>query len=98
MTSNVIPFWQKNCPDTEFGAYFTCLDRDGIVYSTEKFMWMQRRIVWMSSEFFCKLEPNDNWLRLAKNGYDFLTKHGKGPMGRYYFSLQADHVPLLNLF
>ena len=34
LTGNVIPFWQNNCVDKEFGGYFTMLDRDGSVYDT----------------------------------------------------------------
>ena len=37
----VIPFWEEHCVDKEFGGYFTFLDRDGSVYDTEKYMWMQ---------------------------------------------------------
>ena len=47
LTADVIPFWQKNCPDREFGGYFTSLDRDGSVYDSTKYMWMQWRIVYM---------------------------------------------------
>lgn len=93
LTDNVIPFWVKNCRDREFGAYFTCLDRDGSVYDTEKFMWMQWRIVWMFSEFHHKISPEKEWLDLAWDGYKFLTKHGKDKKGRYYFSLLRDGTP-----
>ena len=93
LTDSVIPFWEKHCPDHVNGGYFTCLDRDGSVYDTEKFMWMQWRIVWMFSELYVKLEQRPEWLRLAKSGYDFLTKHGRDSQGRYYFSLTADGRP-----
>jgi len=95
LTGNIIPFWEKNCPDKEYGAYFTCLDRDGSVYDTEKFMWMQWRIVWMFSELYHKLDRNENWIRLAENGYKFLTKHGVDDTGRYYFSLARDGRPAM---
>jgi mannose/cellobiose epimerase-like protein (N-acyl-D-glucosamine 2-epimerase family) len=44
LPESVEPFWRRLCPDPEFGGYFTCLDRDGSVCDTEKFMWMQWRI------------------------------------------------------
>lgn len=91
----VIPFWEKNCPDGEFGAYFTCLDRDGSVFDTEKFMWMQWRIVWMFSELYTKLDQNPKWLEIAKSGYEFLTKHGRDEKGRYYFALARDGQPTM---
>ena len=95
LTEDVIPFWIKNCPDKENGAYFTCLDRDGSVYDTEKFMWMQWRVVWMLCELYQTLEKNPQWLELAKSGYDFLTKYGKDEQGRYYFALTADGKPTM---
>ena len=94
LVNNCIPFWERNCVDKEFGGYFTCLDRDGSVYDTNKFMWMQWRIVWMFSEFYNKLEKNPKWLEIAKNGYEFLTKHGKDAQGRYYFQLNRQGEPV----
>ena len=49
LVDNVIPFWQNNCVDKEQGGYFTMLDRDGSVYDTTKYMWMQWRIVYLFS-------------------------------------------------
>lgn len=93
LEEKIIPFWETHCPVREFGAYFTCLDRDGSVYDTEKFMWMQWRIVWMFSELYVKLRPEESWLDLAWNGYRFLTRCGKDAKGRYYFSLLRDGTP-----
>jgi len=93
LSGNVIPFWEKNCPDGRYGAYFTCLDRDGTVYDTDKYMWMQWRIVWMFCELYSKIGANREWLKLARNGFDFLTKYGKDGQGRYYFCLHRDGTP-----
>jgi len=93
LRNNIIPFWEKHSPDAEFGGFFSCLDRDGSVYDSEKFMWMQWRTVWMFAELYCTLEKNDRWLALAINGFDFLTRHGVDPQGRYYFSLNRQGVP-----
>lgn len=93
LKDNVVPFWEKNCPDRKYGGYFNCLDRDGKVYDTEKFMWMQWRIVWMFCELYSGLEKKTKWLDLAQNGFDFLSTHGKDRKGRYYFSLLRDGTP-----
>ncbi|MHB9035992.1 MAG: AGE family epimerase/isomerase [Armatimonadota bacterium] len=95
LRERVIPFWERNCPDRRYGAYFTCLDRDGSVYDTEKFMWMQWRIVWMFSELYNKLEQNPRWLELAELGYQFLTRYGRDEQGRYYFALAQDGQPTM---
>lgn len=95
LTDDVIPFWLRHCPDRELGGYFTCLDRDGAVYDTEKYMWMQWRIVWMLSELAVKLDKNPEWIALAENGFRFLMQHGRDAKGRYYFSLARDGSPAM---
>ncbi|MDD2245247.1 MAG: AGE family epimerase/isomerase, partial [Dysgonamonadaceae bacterium] len=43
LLEKVLPFWLHKSQDKEFGGYFTCLDREGKVYDTDKFMWLQGR-------------------------------------------------------
>jgi hypothetical protein len=31
--NDVVPFWVRNSPDSEFGGYFTCLDKHGTLLS-----------------------------------------------------------------
>ncbi|MDD2479238.1 MAG: AGE family epimerase/isomerase, partial [Victivallaceae bacterium] len=52
LLESTIPFWEKNCEDRQYGGYFTCLDRDGSVFDTEKYMWMQWRIVYMFATLY----------------------------------------------
>ncbi|NMC37697.1 MAG: AGE family epimerase/isomerase, partial [Bacteroidales bacterium] len=47
LLDNIILFWEKNSVDREHGGFFTCLDREGKVYDTDKFVWLQARQVWM---------------------------------------------------
>jgi N-acylglucosamine 2-epimerase len=49
LLESVVPFWERFSPDWEKGGYFTCLERDGRVFDTDKFVWMQAREVWMFS-------------------------------------------------
>ncbi len=93
LTGRVIPFWEKNCVDREFGGYFTSLDRDGSVYDTEKYMWMQWRVVYMFATFYMSEYRKDNYLDIARQGFDFLTKHGKSEDGTYYFALNRQGEP-----
>lgn len=95
LVEDCIPFWIKHCPDEKYGGYFTCLDRDGSVYDTEKFMWMQWRVVWMLCELYNNLEPQQKWLDLARSGYKFLLKNGKDELGRYYFALNRQGQPTM---
>jgi N-acylglucosamine 2-epimerase len=41
LLNDVTPFWVANSPDYECGGYFTCLDTDGKVFDTDKFIWLQ---------------------------------------------------------
>ena len=38
-----VDFWLKNGMDHEYGGIYTCLDRMGKIYSTDKSVWMQGR-------------------------------------------------------
>ena len=93
--NNVIPFWEANCVDTKFGGYFTMLDRDGSVYDTDKYMWMQWRIVYLFAAFSETRFARDSYLGIAKNGFDFLTKYGKSADGTYYFALNREGKPAI---
>ena len=95
LLNDVIPFWQKNSIDKEYGGYFTSLDRFGNVFDKDKFVWLQARQVWTFSMLFNKYEKNQKWLDVAKNGIDFLTKHGMDEKGNWYFSLTKDGSPLV---
>ncbi len=68
LTENVIPFWLDKSQDTECGGYFTCLDRQGNVYDTDKFIWLQGRQVWLFSMLYNRLEKNRKWLDCAIQG------------------------------
>jgi len=93
LKDRVIPFWLDHAMDHECGAYFTCLDRDGSVYDTEKYMWMQWRIVYMFAWFAMTDLARPELLPEAEQGFDFLTRHGKSEDGSYYFALNRRGVP-----
>jgi N-acylglucosamine 2-epimerase len=95
LLNDVIPFWSKYSIDWEQGGYFTCLDRAGQVYDTDKFIWLQNRQVWIFSMLCERVEKKEDWLQIAKNGADFLAKHGRDPEGNWYFSLTREGEPLI---
>ena len=43
---SIVPFWELHSPDREAGGYYSCLDRDGSVFDSDKFLWMQGRELW----------------------------------------------------
>lgn len=91
----IIPFWEKYSLDETYGGYFTCLDREGKVYDTDKFIWLQCRQVWTFSMLYNRYNKNDNWLHLAEKGADFLQKYGTDKHGNWYFSLDRKGNPLI---
>ncbi|MHC4741582.1 MAG: n-acyl-d-glucosamine 2-epimerase [Planctomycetota bacterium] len=95
LLENVIPFWEKHSIDTEHGGYFTCLDRNGEVYDTDKFVWLQARQVWTFSMLYNRFEKRGDWLDIAKSGVDFLAKFGTDGEGNWYFALDRGGRPLV---
>lgn len=94
LLADVLPFWERHSLDSEYGGYFTCLDRAGNVYDTDKFIWLQNRQVWTFSMLYNRLEKRQNWLDVAASGADFLAQHGRDPDGNWYFSLTQQGQPL----
>lgn len=95
LLEDVIPFWEGHSLDREHGGYFTCLARDGQVYDTDKFVWLQARQVWLFSMLYNRVEPRPEWLTIARHGADFLREHGMDAEGRWYFSLDRAGRPLV---
>jgi N-acylglucosamine 2-epimerase len=93
--TNVIPFWEKHSIDTQHGGYFTCLDREGNVFDTDKFIWLQGRQIWMFSSLYNRVEKRPEWLQTALHGAEFLQKHGRDANGNFYFSLDREGKPLM---
>lgn len=95
LLDDVIPFWMSHSPDRQAGGYFTCLERDGSVYDTDKFVWLQCRQVWMFSMLYNRFEQRPEWLDMARLGADFLLRHGMDSQGGWYFALDCAGQPLV---
>lgn len=95
LLENVIPFWLKHSIDKECGGYFTCLERDGKVFDTDKFIWLQGREVWMFAMLYNNVEKKQEWLDSAIHGAEFLKKYGHDGNLNWYFSLDCQGNPLV---
>ncbi len=95
LLNNILPFWMHNSKDVKNGGFFTCLNRDGSVYDTDKFMWLQGRGVWCFSYMYNHVAKKQEWLDMALHGADFMEKYGRDDEGNWYFSLTQDGKPLL---
>lgn len=89
-------FWLKNGMDKENGGVYTCLDRKGEVYSTDKSVWMQGRCAWTFAHLCCLYGKRDEWMEASKSCLDFMEKYCINPDadGRMYFTVTAEGKPL----
>ena len=90
LLDNVLPFWLEKSQDLEYGGYFSCLDRDGSVFDTDKFIWLQGREVWMFAMLYNKVEKKQEWLDCAIQGAEFLKKYAHDGNYDFYFSVTRE--------
>lgn len=93
LEESVIPFWLKHSLDRAYGGQFTCLDRDGSIYDTKKYMWLQGRAVWMFSRLYNEFDRRQEFLDAATLICQFIRRYGRDPQGRIYFSLTREGEP-----
>lgn len=98
LMEDVLPFWMRYSVDKEFGGYFTCLDRKGKVYDTDKFVWLQGRQIWTYAMMYNRVSRNPEWLEVARQGIYFLKKYGRDSRGNFYFSLDRAGIPLVQAY
>lgn len=91
-----VDFWLENGMDNENGGVYTCLDRKGEVYSTDKSVWMQGRCAWMFAHLCNCYGKNEKWLNASKSCLDFLEAHciNRDAGDRMYFTVTKDGKPL----
>ena len=95
LLDNCLPFWLEHSVDKEYGGFFTCLGRDGSIYDTDKFVWLQGREVWMFAMLYNNFEKHTEWLDTALAGAEFLLRHGHDGNFDFYFSLTREGKPIV---
>ncbi|HUQ95019.1 MAG TPA: AGE family epimerase/isomerase [Bryobacteraceae bacterium] len=94
LLDSVVPFWERHSLDREFGGQFNCLTREGRVFDSRKYVWMQGRAAWMFSRLYNQVEKRPQWLESARLICDFLLRHARDEQGRCYFSLTRGGQPV----
>ena len=91
-----IDFWLKNGIDKVNGGVYTCLDRAGKVYSTDKSVWMQGRCAWTFAFLCNNYGAREEWLEASRSCLEFLEKYciNHDADGRLYFTVTGDGKPL----
>lgn len=90
LLDDVVPWWLKYSLDPEYGGYYSLLERDGRVWGTDKYMWMNGREAWMFSHLFNTHEAKPEWLDAAALGVKFLTAHAFREDGKMHFRLTRE--------
>ncbi|MBP3361591.1 MAG: AGE family epimerase/isomerase [Clostridia bacterium] len=85
----VLEFWLKNGMDYKNGGIYTCLDREGKIYGTDKSVWFQGRALWTFSKAYNVIEKNEEYIKAAKSLFEFLPKCTDTD-GRMFFTVTAD--------
>ena len=89
LVNNILSFWLKDAIDYENGGIYTCLDKDGNIYGTDKSVWFQGRALWVFSKAYNCIEKNEEYLKAAKNIYKFFPKCTDTD-GRMFFTVTND--------
>jgi N-acylglucosamine 2-epimerase len=95
LDDHVLPFWLHNSSDDIYGGFFTSLDREGKVFDTDKFIWLQARQVWTFAMLYNNYQQRKDFLDMVKSGSAFLQKYGMDQEGNWYFALNRKGEPLV---
>ncbi len=91
---DTLPFWMAHAIDHDQGGYFTALDQDGTILSTDKAVWFQGRFAWMLATLYLTVERRAEWLEGARTGIDFINRHCFDTDGRMFFWTTCEGKPL----
>ena len=91
---DVLPFWKNHHIDHEYGGFFNYLGRDGSVLHTDKNVRHLGRFTWLYALFYNEYEKNEEWLKLALNGIDFIEKYCFDRDGRTFYEVTREGVPV----
>jgi len=93
---SVTAFWLQHGMDPIHGGVYTCLDREGKVFSTDKSVWMQGRCAWTFSRLCNLYGERPEWREAAESCLAFLEDHcvNRDKGNRMYFTVTEDGRPL----
>jgi len=94
LLSDCVPFWLRHGLDREHGGVFTCLDRDGSRYDSDKSVWFQGRFGWLLGTLCTEVEPRAEWLAGSRSCVKFLERHCFDTDGRMFFIVTKDGRPV----
>lgn len=85
LIQDVVPFWMTYGLDKENGGLFSCINDEGVVQSSDKFIWSQTRGLWTFSALYNHIQSREEWLDVAHGIFRFLAAHGRNKQGYWIF-------------
>ena len=87
-------FWYEHGYDKENGGFYTCLERNGNVYDTDKAVWAQGRGLWVFAKAYNFIKQDPRYLEAAKHAYEFITTKCYDEDKRMYFTVTGAGRPV----
>jgi len=94
LLEDTVPFWFPRSFDREHGGFLLMRDADGGLLDDDKAIWIQGRATWLLSTLYNSIDRREQWLDGARQGFDFLNKHGLDSDGRMFFHVTRDGRPI----
>ncbi len=85
----VMPFWLAHAVDDQCGGLLTCLDEEGQILSTDKYVWSQARALWVFSTLAIR-EPQSRYREVADSLFEFCSRYGMDDQGRWVYTLSRE--------
>ena len=87
---NTLDFWYNHGYDKVNGGFYTCLERNGNVYDTDKAVWAQGRGLWVFAKAYNFIKKDERYLTAAKHAYEFITSKCYDEDQRMFFTVTGD--------
>ncbi len=87
---NTLDFWYNHGYDKVNGGFYTCLERNGDVFDTDKAVWAQGRGLWVFAKAYNFIKKDERYLKAAIDAYDFITKNCYDSDNRMFFTVTGD--------
>ena len=93
LTEDILPFWLKYSLDEECGGILHQVNREGIVYSTDKNVWFIGRALWTFAVAYNTIEKCPEYLKACETIFSFYEKCTL-PGGRLPFTCTREGKPI----
>lgn len=89
---NTLDFWYNHGYDKVNGGFYTCLERNGDVYDTDKSVWAQGRGLWVFAKAYNFIKKDERYLKAALHAYEFIKNKCYDSDNRMWFTVTGDGV------